>query len=186
MFVETASVVRVSIAWVVCVGALAAFHFGFVAPRGQALAAVGAQVDEQAERFGMLRNARSTREQERIHAEHAELERRYADFVFQEEGLNGLDFRLRDLAEKNGLTGFSSRQVGTTTKVDGADLKRIVQRDLVMSFNGSYVQFLQFVNDLERHGPVVFADQFMLRTVPGKGPGLECSLECSLLAQAGK
>jgi hypothetical protein len=171
------------VVWVVGLAALLVFHFAFVTRQAQVVKACRQQVIAKADWFTFLKGARSTREQERLAETQKELERQYGDFVFSGEQMNQLDFELRALAEKNNLSEFSARHGGTATKIVATPLKQIAQRDLILSFNGTFPDFLRFVNELERHQPILIVDQFTLRTGNQKESGLACTLECSLLYQ---
>lgn len=178
--------VRLIGVWVFCLAVLVVAHFALVAPRGREVAASQERIEKATERFALLRGARSQHEQDRLAARQQELKDRLAEYIFTGEQLSEFDFELRWLAEKNKLVDFFGRHVRTTSKVGPAQLKKIVQRDMILSFKSTFPEFLLFINDLERNYPVVFVDQFTLRGMTGGGTGLECSLECSLLAQAGK
>jgi hypothetical protein len=172
------------VVWVIGLFVLLAFHFGFVARQAKAVNALRGQVIAKADRFTFLKAAKSPREQEHLAEAQKELERQYSDFVFTSEQLNELDFELRALADKNNLSEFSARHVGTTTKIIATPLKQIAQRDLVLSFGCTFPDFLRFVNEMERHQPILIADQYTLRPGGQKEMGLTCTLECSLLYQA--
>jgi hypothetical protein len=170
--------------WGLCLAALLVGHFVLVAPRGRAVADSQARIEQAVERFALLRKARSQPEQDRLAAEQQELERRLADYVFTAEQVSELDFELRRLAEKNNLREFSSRHVRTTPKVGPVQLKKIVQRDLLLSFKSTFSEFLQFVNELERHSPIVIVDTFTPSATRDSGGLLSCTLEASVLCEA--
>ena len=180
---EVRSLVVLGAAWAICLAALAVFHFAVVSPQAQALAAGRAQAVAKAQRFSLLRDAKSARGQQRLKEQQEEIERRYTDFVFTSEQMNELDFRIRAIAEKNGIREFSARHLGTVSKIGTTELKRIAQRDLVLSMTSGFPEFLHFLNELERNQPIVFIDQFTLQNTAGKQAGLNCSLDCSILYQ---
>ena len=174
-------VVRFLIAWVIGLAALVAFHFAVVVPNGRALADGRQRVADKAQRVTFLRNARSERQQQDIRMKLEERERQYREFVFDTNDLNRLDFLIRDLAEGHGLADFSGRTVGTARTIGGEELKRIAQRNLVLSFRCDFGQLVRFINQLERHQPVIFVDQFTIRIATGREAALSCDMECSIL-----
>jgi hypothetical protein len=181
---ELKSLVRLAVIWVVCLVVLAVFHFALVAPQARALAADHQRAADKAERFRLLSDAKSARGQQRLREEQEQLEQRYTDFVFTSEQMNDLDFRIRALAEKNGIHEFSARHVETVTKIRNKELKGIAQRNLVLSMTSTFPQFLQFLNELERNQPLVLVDQFTLQTATaGKQVGLSGTMECAILYQ---
>lgn len=176
--------VRWLIAWGIGLALLAAFHLAFVAPRARALSDCRRQTAAGAKRFSFLKNAKSAREQERAKREQEDLQRQYSDFVFNDDELNGLDFRIRSIAEKSGVWDFSGRHVATTTTIGTMKLTRLARRELVLSFKCAFPDFLRFVNELERNQPIMLVNQFTVRNVIGKEAGLSCDMECSVLYQA--
>jgi len=174
-------VVRFLIVWVIGLAALAIFHFAVVLPGGRALGDCRRRVADKVERVTFLRNARSERRQQRIRMEREDRERQYREFVFDTNDLNRLDFLIRDLAEGHDLADFSGRTVGTATKIGGEELKRIAQRNVVLSFRCGFAQLVRFINELERHQPIIFVDQFTVRAAVGQEAGLDCDMECSIL-----
>ncbi len=178
---STKFVVWILIAWVIGLAVLAIFHFAVVVPNGRALADSRQRVADKVERVTFLRNARSERQQQRIRMEQEDHERQYREFVFDTNDLNRLDFLIRDLAEGHNLADFSGRTVGTATNIGGVGFQRIAQRNLVLSFQCGFAQLVRFINELERHQPVIFVDQFTIRGGPGRQGGLDCDLECSVL-----
>jgi hypothetical protein len=178
------SAVRFAVAWGLCLAALAGFHFGYVRPQERAQAAGQHQIEAKNARFELLANAKSPREKQRLQTRQDELEAQYGAFVFTEEEIARLDFAIRETAEKDGLKDFSARPVGTTTALGTTKLKQLAQRELVLAFTGDFPSILRFINDLERRRPVVFVNQFTLRSGVGKTPGLTCDMECSVLYPA--
>lgn len=167
--------------WVFCLVALIGVHLGLVAPRGRAVTASHARVEAAAGRFTLLRNARSQREQARLAAEREEMDRHFGEYVFTGEQVNGLDFELRNLADKNNLKEFSARHVRTTTKVGATVLKKIAQRDIILSFKSTFPDFLRFINELERHSPIVIVDTFTPSAATDKSGLVSCTLEGCVL-----
>jgi hypothetical protein len=167
--------------WVFCLAALIVVHLGLVAPRGRAVTASQARVQAAVDRFTLLRNARSEREQTRLAAEQEEMDRSFAEYVFTAEQVNALDFELRNLADKNNLKEFSARHVRTTTKVGAVVLKKIAQRDIILSFKSTFPDLLRFINELERHSPIVIVDAFSPSAATDKSGLVSCTLEGCVL-----
>lgn len=178
-FQQTA--IRWLIAWLVALAALAGFHFIVVARAADNLEASRSQVAGKIERYNLLRGAGSTQEQGRLKRQQDELAEQYTSFVFDANALSKLDFEIRNMAEEKGLSDFEGRRVGTVTAIGKTKLTRIAQRNLVLSFSGSYADVLGFVNSLERNYPVVFVDQFTLQLAEEGQAGLSCTMECSVI-----
>jgi hypothetical protein len=170
--------------WVFCLAALIGVHLGLVAPRGRAVTASHARVEAAADRFTLLRNAKSEREQARLATEREEMDRNFAEYIFTGEQLNALDFELRALADKNNLKEFSARHVRTTSKVGATVLKKIAQQDIILSFKSTFPDFLRFINELERHSPIVIVDAFAPSVATDKSGLVSCTLEGCVLYEA--
>jgi hypothetical protein len=173
--------IKVLVAWVLCLGALIGVHFGLVLPHSRAVADSNDAIQAAVERFTLLSDAKSEREQARRKTRQDELEYRLAEYVFSPSQLNQLDFELRGLSEKNHLTDFSARHVRTTSKVGATEIKRIAQREMILSFKSTFPDFLRFINELERHYPIVLVDSFSPTTMKDRDGLLSCTMECSLL-----
>jgi len=176
--------VRFGIAWGLGLAALAGFHLGYVLPRERALAACRDETKTRTVRLEVLMNAKSPRQQEQLRTRQEELEQQYAAFVFRNEELSRLDFAIREIADKNGLADFSGRPLSGPASAGSTKLQRIAQRDLSLSFTGDFPSFLHFVNELERHQPGVFVNQFTLRGGLGKTAGLSYDMDCTVLYPA--
>jgi hypothetical protein len=181
MTIRTA--IRLVGAWVLCLIALGAFHLGYVAPRERSLTACSAEAKTKFDRASLLMRAKSPKEQERRKTELTTAERKYAEFVLAADEISKLDFAIREIADRNKLQDFSARHTTTTTAVGPVKLKQIAQSELLISFTGGFPGILRFVNDLERHEPVVFVNQFSLRRDAIKTDTLACDMECSVLHQ---
>ncbi len=179
----TRTAIYLIVAWVLCLAALVALHVAYVMPRERTLATCRDEVRAKSDRFTLLTKARSPRDQERHKAELAQRESQYAEYVFGSEEMSKLDFAIRGIAEKNGLQDFSARHASTTTAVGPLKLQRIAQSELIISFTGNFPSMLHFVNDLERHQPAVFVNQFTLRGAAARSNTLACDMECSVLYQ---
>jgi hypothetical protein len=174
--------IRVLIAWIACALVLVGLHFGLIAPQHQAVADGRRDVEVLTQRYTSLSEAKRPQRQEQLAAQRKQMESRLADFVFTGGQLEQLDFQLRALAEKNHLKDFSARQVRTTVKLGATELKRIAQREMLLSFTCTFPDFLRFVNELELHHPILVVDAFA-PTMAVNGVDLLCTLECSLLYQ---
>lgn len=175
--------IRMLVVWVIGLAALVVFHFAFVARQAQAVNACRQQAAAKADRFAFLKAAKSAHEQDRLAQAQKELEQQYGDFVFTGEQLSELDFEMRTLAQKNNLQDFSARRAGTAGKIAATPLKQIAQQGLILSFNSTFPDVLRFINELERHSPILIVDQFTLTSGSEKGGTLSCMLDCSLLYQ---
>ncbi len=170
-------------AWVLCLAALVIFHVAYVMPHERTLAEYRRETRAKSDRFDLLTRAKSPAEQEQLKARAAALERQYSDFVFGADEAARLDFAIRAIADRNGLQDFSARRASITTSVGGVKLKQLAQSELIISFNGDFRSMLRFANDLERHEPVVFINQFTIRGAANKTDTLTCDMECSVLYQ---
>jgi hypothetical protein len=177
------TVTAFAVAWVLCLAALVAFHVACVMPREQALATCRNDVRARSDRFDRLTKAKSATEQERVKTREADLEHRYSDFVFGGDEMNKLNFAIQAIANKDGLQDFSARRTSTTTSLGTTKLKQIAQAEWLLSFTGDFAGMLRFMNDLERHQPVVLVNQFTIHGATTRPNALACDMECSVLFQ---
>ena len=85
------------------------------------------------------------------------------DFVADFEDSANLTFDLSQIAEEKKVTSFGSKvksNLGLKTKKD--EYKFISENEINITFSGNFNQFATFLNDLERHRPVIFVEKFSL------------------------
>ena len=96
------------------------------------------------------------------------LHHKLRDFVVDFEDSANLTFDLSQIAEEKKVTSFGSKvksKLGLTNK---DEYKYISENEINITFTGDFNQFATFLNDLERHRPVIFVEKFSLIRSSGR------------------
>ncbi len=88
--------------------------------------------------------------------------RQLDDFVVDSEAAAKLTFSIRQIAADLKLNNFSSKRMESQSTEIDKELKNLGQIWIEVKFESSFNQFAKFVNQLERHYPVIFVEQFSL------------------------
>ena len=111
---------------------------------------------------------RSARDYEARQAEGApaqeiqQLHERFNDFVFDFQNTGDLTFAISEIAKDKQVPSLANIHVGERAEPAVADCRRIAESTIDISFKADFNQFLNLVNALERHRPVVFVDTFTI------------------------
>ena len=84
-------------------------------------------------------------------------------FVTDAEGSANLTFDISKVANDTKVSSFSIKNKNSRGAVDIPRCESIAENKIDISFDGSFNQFANFLNALERHSPVVFVDWFKVR-----------------------
>jgi Tfp pilus assembly protein PilO len=85
------------------------------------------------------------------------LKNQVGDYVIYFENSSNLTFDISQLAGQLRISALSSK---TKTEQPVEKCNHISENQIYISFNGTFSQFLNLLNLLERHRPVVFVDNF--------------------------
>ncbi|MBE0535346.1 MAG: hypothetical protein IH624_06710 [Phycisphaerae bacterium] len=170
----------VVVAWIAAAAVLAGAYRFVLAPQTQEKTGLETELHAKTEKAAGLEIYRTPAAQARLIAAVEALRRQRNGFLFAPGDLSLLDFRLQDLARRHRLTEFANRVVaGAPAKPDP---KMTVQsRHYLMSFSGEFASALQFVNELERHNPVLFVDTIRIRKDYGRDKVPQVEVEVTAL-----
>jgi len=155
--------------WGLCLVGAVALGVVVVLPQENQRAALQKQLDETAERLRHVEAAASPKARARMQAELDALRQRLNAFAVESNSTTALTFQIGQLAEAAQIQGLTSkRKEGLSReKLEGFQALGEVWFD--MEFKGNFWQFAQFINQLERHQPVVFVETFELDRNPRGG-----------------
>jgi len=172
--------VPIAVIWLIWLACLLAAYWLAVIPQQRLLERCQVEISQKAERRDFLQRAKSPEAQERTREELEALEQKNGDFLFHTDDLNTLDFRVHELASSKRLTDFSGQNV--TSGLDGRvlALKHVAQRELLVSFRCNFPDFVRFVNELERHQPILLVNQFTLKRVSDVDEKLSGEMELAV------
>ena len=91
-----------------------------------------------------------------------ELKSRLGDYVVEFEETANLTFDISRIAGDKQVSSFTVKTPDQSRGSDPSDSKNLQENRVEVSFASEYMQFASFLNDLERHRPIVFVDKFKL------------------------
>ncbi len=104
-------------------------------------------------------------------------------FSTQQDAVTELVFEIGRIANELRLSGFSSKNQKQKSYSTVGESELVSEVWLNVDFQATFEQFVQFVNRLECHSPVVFVEEISFRRGPQSGKGNEASLQLSFLAE---
>ena len=90
-------------------------------------------------------------------------------FVVQNSGTGSLALHIKQIAGEIGVEDFSSKNKTINSYGKIGRCERIEEGRIIVDFRGSFAQFAEFVNKLERNKPVVFVDTFTMKRAVNSG-----------------
>ncbi|MCK5174760.1 MAG: hypothetical protein KAR47_15305 [Planctomycetes bacterium] len=157
--------VTITILWAMAVATFAGLHFLLLSPQKEAMLLVNeklAQKVEELEQYQAVGLPGVRIEwDERIETMSANL----GQYVANPQNLDRLAFSISRIANEIGVKGFSSKELGEKSYAEMPNYDYIGRSSTSVSFIGTFNQLAQFINALERHGPVVFLDEFTISKV---------------------
>jgi len=88
---------------------------------------------------------------------------RFDSFVVKNNGVSSLALHIKQIAGEIGVEDFSSKNKTIRSYEKIGRHERIEAGRILVDFKGSFAQFAEFVNKLERNKPVVFVDTFTIK-----------------------
>ncbi len=85
---------------------------------------------------------------------------RYSDFVVEPDYVHNFPLKISQIAKKIGIRSISTKGKTGLLYSEIPNCERIVTSHINISWTGTYRQFAQLVNALERYRPVILIDRF--------------------------
>lgn len=170
--------------WVVSVLVLGGGYVLSYAPQQAMLL----QVKNQCAESQMALESAQLAAQEKIKAKQQqqceEAEQLIADFSARQDAVTELVFEIGRIATNElGLYDFSSKSQKQKAYPTVGKSKLVSEGWLKVDFEATFNQFAQFLNQLERHNPVVFVEEVAFQRGTHQTRGHKISLELSFLTQ---
>jgi hypothetical protein len=148
--------------WLACCMPSVLLYIMAVAPQNKILKQLKLQVAEKTETYTFLKGAKGQGQQAKINTDFEDLRQYFSDFVLSGNDLSNLDLMLGQISLKNRFDSFSSKSMDDLKNDKVDNFKYIGERRLKLSFLTDFRSLCTFVNELERHQPIIFIDQFSL------------------------
>jgi Tfp pilus assembly protein PilO len=151
------------VVWAVCFVIFVFAYIIIIGPQSSAKKILKNRLDQTRQDYDFAINAAEEQTKKQLGEQIENLHAKLNDFVADFEDSANLTFDLSQIAEEKKVTSFGSKvksNRGVAAKKD--DYKFISENRINITFNGDFKQFATFLNDLERHRPVLFVEKFTI------------------------
>lgn len=156
-----------ALAWAGCLVLFVLAYMFILKPQGDAGKKMAGELAGKKQEYQTML-ASSTEEAEiRLKKELQKERDELRKYVTDAEGSANLTFDISKIANETEVSSFSIKNKDSRGAVEIPQCENIVENKLDISFDGSFRQFANFLNALERNNPVVFVDWFKIRRARG-------------------
>lgn len=151
-----------ALVWVISFLVLATGYMLFVKPKLNKIENLSDELSEKQQRYAAAKKAASQDSKMELMAEMERLEERVNDFTVKAADSADMIFDLSRIAKALKVDELS---IKNNTRVSGLkDTDYLALSGLSVSFNSGFLEFASYLNSLERHRPLVFVDEFRIRS----------------------
>jgi Tfp pilus assembly protein PilO len=151
-----------AVVWAVCVVIFLVAYIFIIRPQKSSKEHVENKLAEKRKIYESAIKAAQGETKIQLNEEIENLHNKLKDFVADFEDSANLTFDLSQIAEEKKIASFGSKvksNLGLKTK---DEYKFISENEINITFTGNFNQFATFLNNLERHRPVIFVEKFSL------------------------
>lgn len=172
--------------WAVCVLLLGAGVLFFHLPQKEVLNRVQKQFDESRQQRELAELAGQETVREKAQQRLDEVQQHIQQYSLPSDDVTTVAFEIGRTAGELGLSGFSSKHLSQQKLSTVKESKLLAEAWLVVEFEASYEQIVQFVHRLEQSRPVVFIEDLSIRRADNGQANHEVKMELSFLTRTEK
>lgn len=172
--------------WAVAALAVLAGYFFMKLPQDAELDQLRTQCTESQTRADYAQMAAIPESQTKLIERCEESERQIETFSTRQDTVTGLVFEIGELADELSLCDFSSKALTVSQYSTVGKSEIITENWLNVEFEGSFDQFVKYVNELERNQPVVFVEKIFFRRGTEGPASNQIKMDLSFLTQTQK
>jgi len=146
--------------WMLGLGALGGMYVLVLKPQQESLQAVQRQADEEEQKRQELRLASMPTSREKRRQQMESLDQQRMELVGEFTDSSGITFAVNELARQHNLKNFTSSTVKYGGEAEYEKCQYLTEQRIRISFQADFIDFVKFVNVLERSRPVIFVDRF--------------------------
>ena len=149
----------------VCVGGLALLgllHLFVVGPKVAVADELENQISAKKAEYKTVTEIANSSAKEALERKFKTVCDRFDSFVIEHSGVGSLALDIKQIAGEISVEDFSSKNKTIRSYEKIGRRERIEAGRILVKFKGSFVQFAEFVNKLERNKPVVLVDTFTI------------------------
>jgi len=154
----------------------------FLAPQRRLARQFASQIEEQKKVYADALDTADSKKRAKFAKEVELLKEKLESFAIDSDDSASLIFDIGQIANHKDIEAFSitSQKGGKATIVPNC---KYIQESLIsISFDGGFSQFAMFLNDLERHSPVVFIDGFAITRARNDKPVHRATMKLAVFA----
>jgi len=172
--------------WIAC---LVLFTLGYLlvlAPQQKKRQQIRKELEEKKQTYELALKVTDEKTRNQLNARLRQLQNRLARFVVAAEDAANVVFDISQLAGQNNVESFSIKSANKNKVLELPNCKHLCEDIMAISFVGTWDQFATFLNDLERHRPTIFVDQFAITRSKGVDSKHEVEMNVSIFVEKQK
>ena len=171
---------KAAVFWGVCAVVFIAIFFLILIPQGRDKIAIEKQLAEAKNRYDSIMRLSSQAGKKQLTEEIEFLKTGWKEYVIDSYDWDDLMFDINQISKDREMSSFSNRSSDITNEeVEIPDCKYICEKGTNIRFNSDFKQFAIFLNEVERHRPVVFVDDFSITRSPQDNTGHKVTMDLS-------
>lgn len=173
--------VKAAAVWGVCALAVIAFYLGVVFPSQRSVEQVSSRLDEITRRYEQASEFVRSRRLEEMRRHVVLRQEELAKYMVVGDAARDNASGISQIAERAGIKGYSTRYRGICLIAELDNCVYVGVSRIDISWKGDFEQFARLVNELERHRPVIFVDDFVISRPDNPAEGCQIALSLVIL-----
>lgn len=151
-----------SLVWVGCLILFTLVFLLLLKPQLQLKRDMASQLQQKKDDYAAAKSTSNEETKNRLAREIEELRGELRQYVTDADGAANMTFDISQIANENKVSSFSIKGRDSKGILKIPQCSLIGENRMDVSFNGNYRQFAKFLNELERHDPVVLINKFVI------------------------
>jgi Type II secretion system (T2SS), protein M subtype b len=156
-------ILTMGIVWSASLVLFALVYYVVIAPQLKVKSQLLEESTEKQKMFESALSAANDDNKKKLAGEVEELKTRLIDYVSEYEESANLTFAVSRIAGDKQVSAFAVKTSEVDRQPDPLTAKNLQENKMEISFASDFLQFVNFINTLERHQPVVFVDRFRVQ-----------------------
>ena len=153
---------KAALFWAGCFVLLLFVYMLVLAPQQKSKAQIENRLAQKKQTYDLAQKATLPQTGIQLNKEIEKLQNNLEKFVIDFKDSANLTFDISRIASEKKVASFSIKNKNNQPGSAISDCENICENYIDVSFTSSFNQFAAFLNDLERHRPVVFVDKFKI------------------------
>ena len=153
-------ILAMGIVWAASFVVFAMVYYVFIFPQLKVKAQLLEESTQKQKMFESALNATNEDNKKKMAGEVEALKTRLIDYVCEYEESANLTFAISRIAADKQVSDFTVKTSEQGNVQDALAAKNLQENHVETTFTSDFLQFVSFLNTLERHHPVIFVDRF--------------------------